>query len=118
MNKTGYNSSIISLVLAIIGSIVLAALKLDGRIHASWMTVVIPLIAYVVVKAVEFLAILFFLGFVMVRKVIEKIREDKENGRFYNRRVYGKPLYWDSHTKSMYDAKGWKIEIPEEEIGE
>lgn len=95
--------------IAIIITIILAVLKLDGCLNITWIGVIAPIIIDVALGLIITFVVLLWLGITKIRDSI------KENS--YNKHTYGNPIYWDYKSQSFYDVAGNKIDntIEEEE---
>ena len=93
--------------IAILITIILAALKLDGCINITWMVVIAPIIIDVALGLVITLIIMIWFG---IMKIHESIKENNYGKHLYNKHTSGNPIYWDYKTQSFYDAAGNKID--------
>ena len=101
--------------IAIFITIILAALKLDGYLNISWLTVILPIIIDVILGLLISLVVLLWLAVVKIREVIRKNNHEK---LLYNARTSVNSIYWDYKTQSMYDSAGNKIDDIAEDDGE
>lgn len=93
--------------IAIVITLILAALKLDGYLNISWLTVILPIIIDVVLGLLISLIVLLWLA---VEKIREAIRKNNYEKLLYNARTSVNSIYWDYKTQSMYDSAGNKID--------
>lgn len=77
-------------------ALVLSILKLDGILDISWARAILfPLGLSVIFKAI-------YIVIVLIHKAIE-------NNEYNKQRTYGKRLYWDAETNTMYGGCGEEL---------
>ena len=95
--------------IAIIFSIILAALKLDGVLDITWMIVILPILVDIALDIIIYVVVLII-------TLIMRIRENNHNYS-YNNCSYGEAIHWDYKTQNFYDTAGNKVgnDIEEEQ---
>lgn len=91
--------------IAIIFSIILAALKLDGVLDITWMIVILPILVDIALGIINYVVVLII-------ALIMRIRDYS-----YNNCSYGEAIHWDYKTQNFYDTAGNKVgnDIEEEQ---
>lgn len=106
-NNKEAKKSILTYNIAIFITIILAALKLDGRINITWMVVITPIIIDVALGLVITFVVMLWLG---IMKIRNSIKENSYGKHLYNKHASGTAIHWDYRTQSFYDAAGNKID--------
>ena len=98
--------------IALVITLVLAALKLDNILSIGWVIVILPIVIDV---ALGFIITILVMLWMLILKIRDSIKEMKYSKLICNNRTYGSAIHWDYKTQSFYDTAGNKIEYPNKE---
>ena len=95
--------------IALVITLVLAALKLDNILSIGWIIVILPIVIDVSLGLIITILVMLWM---LILKIRDSIKEMKYSKLVCNNRTYGSAIHWDYKTQSFYDAAGNKIEYP------
>jgi len=98
--------------IALVITLVLAALKLDNILSIGWIIVILPIVIDVSLGLIITILVMLWM---LILKIRDSIKEMKYSKLVCNNRTYGSAIHWDYKTQSFYDAAGNKIEYPNKE---
>lgn len=93
--------------IALVITLVLAALKLDNILSVGWVIVILPIVINISLGLIIIILVMLWMLFLKIR---DSIKEMKYSKLVCNNRTYGSAIHWDYKTQSFYDTAGNKIE--------